>query len=315
MAAREGLVPKRTTDKNGRETTVLVNPNKGAAKNTGTGGEGWATGSPARVSRRNRVESVPTPPSCKPTLGGLAALADEAPVLIHGHSHDTSHVPRDSRGKPTASPAASRSTWTYMPEPPKPPAALAGLEFTGTTIDDEHEVEWTDFGTNRETGTKYDHSERDQYGFDRAGFDRDGFHTSGFDIQGRDRKGRDQFGFLADGTHYGTKTKFDTDGFDVEGVHAETGTRLDPRGLSQRWYLDMSNSEADPRQFLPDGTHEVTRTNFDLSGFDREGFDVDGYNPAGKNRDGLTREQAAFAAENGIDADLVLALENGGDSE
>lgn len=75
MTGRDGLVAKKTTDKNGKPTTVYVNPNKGAAKGTGKGGEGWATGSPARVSRRNRVESAPTPPASTSGLSGLASLS------------------------------------------------------------------------------------------------------------------------------------------------------------------------------------------------------------------------------------------------
>lgn len=117
MTRRDGLTPMKIVDKNGKQTTVLVNPNKGT-KTTGKGGERWAKGSPARVSKRNRVESVPTPPACSPSLGGLAALADEAPVRIHGHMHPTSYVPRDNSSKPSAArTGANVRAWTYLPEP------------------------------------------------------------------------------------------------------------------------------------------------------------------------------------------------------
>lgn len=83
-----------------------------------------------------------------------------------------------------------------------------------------------------------------------------------------------------------------------------------------RWTTHGFDEEGYDREgWSHDNRHFYTGTRIDAGGFDREGFDIDGYDRDGKNRDGLNREQAAIAAEHGIDADLVLAMDNGGDSE
>lgn len=85
------LVPSRITDKNGKPTTVYVNPNKGTPASTGKGseGHGWKSGVKATSSSPSKSPASPPPPS----LAALAALADDDTVLDSSESEETPAEP------------------------------------------------------------------------------------------------------------------------------------------------------------------------------------------------------------------------------
>jgi hypothetical protein len=261
MTGRDGLVAKKTTDKNGKSTTVYVNPSKGAQNSAPKKpGEGWATGSTpaAPASRAAVVSSPPTPAT---GLSGLAALASDSEYDEYGF---------DARG------------------------------------------------IHRDTRKRYDSKGFDKRGFRRNRKGRNRITQTLFDTEGRNRRGQRVFAL---------DTVFDENGFAESGKnrgkHRDTGKVVDLRGYRRDGFNTRSGKHRETRtEFSPQGydmrgfdREGFDRKGFNYFGFDREGFDLDGYDRDGKNRDGLTREQAALAAEHGIDADLLLAVEDGGDSE
>ena len=76
-------------------------------------------------------------------------------------------------------------------------------------------------------------------------------------------------GFLRDGTHWKTKTKYSPDGYDIDGYNEDGFKR------------DGFNDEGYDR----DG---YDRKGFNKEGYNRDGYDIDGYNKNGFNSEGKT---------------------------
>lgn len=120
--------------------------------------------------------------------------------------------------------------------------------------------------------------------------------------------------------HPDTGTEWDLDGFDAEGFDADG---FDRRGFSVEG-VHRTGGEYDPEGFnaADIDRYGYNRHGYGIDGFDRDGFHKEGYDrnrvmrdgfhyDTGKNADGLTRDEAARAAEHGIDADLMRAFIDG----
>lgn len=320
------LVPTRITDKNGRRTTVHKKPE----------GKGWATGSAAAApaSRVAVVNSAPTPAA---GLSGLAALADGGDPRQSRVEHLVEtwrrSIDRNERQEflDLAAEQIEGIQNTLLQEVPtdKSVEAVSSLVVPGARV----------------TFTTAHHQELRGVSGIVSAVDGDTVHLSLVDGAKREFNlpasldyclgvTDDSLSYLwAKGDDYfpGIITAITVSGgWDESGRNRETGTRYDPTGYDREGYDNFWRDREGYTiaGFDRDGIHRDTGTEYDERGYNRYGFDeyglteygtefnehgqdAEGYDHDGKNVEGLTREEAATAAENNIDPDLMRSLIDG----